>query len=143
MDSASKAMRPMHNLRLVGPAGKRPTKKDEWLYPTFFWNQRKQRTGLVVTPSGKRFRLEDPADESSRRIPIDAKECPKITQDRPKMRPRPPKIARRRPKIGPSGSKKGPGSAKMTMFTQNIDFAKSMEKPKENQCFWLPQAPQT
>lgn len=70
----------MHNLRLVGPAGKRPTKKDEWLYPTFFWNQRKQRTGLVVTPSGKRFRLEDPANESSRRIPINANECAKITK---------------------------------------------------------------
>ena len=70
----------MQNLRLVGPAGKRPTKKDEWLYPTFFWNQRKQRTGLVVTPSGKRFRLEDPTDESSRRIAITANECAKITK---------------------------------------------------------------
>jgi len=81
MDSAARVKHPMHNLRLVGPAGKRPTKKDAWLYPTFFWNQRKQRTGLVVTPSGKRFRLEDPADESSRRIPINAKECALITKE--------------------------------------------------------------
>jgi len=26
------------------------------------------------------------------------------------------------------------------MFTQNIDFAKNIEKHKENQRFWLPQA---
>lgn len=73
-------MHPMDNLRLAGPAGKRPTKKDAWLYPTFFWNARKQPTGIVVAPDGKRFRLEDPTDESSRRIPIDEKECIKITK---------------------------------------------------------------
>ena len=29
--------------------------------------------------------------------------------------------------------------AKMTIFVRNFDFAKNIEKPKENQCFWLPQ----
>ena len=61
-------------------------------------------------------------------------------QDRPKSVPRGPKTAPRGSKIGPRGFKKASRPAKMTIFVRKCDFAKIIEKPKENQCFWLPQA---
>ena len=63
-------------------------------------------------------------------------------QDRPKSVPRGPKIDPRGPKIVPRGPKSASRPAKMTIFVRNFDFAKSIEKPNENQRFWLPQAAQ-
>ena len=58
----------------------------------------------------------------------------------PPWRPRgSPKTAPRGTKIVPRGSKIASRRAKMTIFVGNFDFAKNIEKPKENQGFWLPQ----
>ena len=55
--------------------------------------------------------------------------------NRPKFGPRGPKIAPRRPKMTPR-------PAKITIFMPDRDFSKNIEKPMENQCFWLPQPAQ-
>ena len=94
--------------------------------------------GRFFAQSGSDLTAQD-RPKTTQRSPQDSprspQDHPKSGQDRPKTRPRPPKISSRWPKIGPSGPKKGPRSAKMTMFTQNMDFAKSIEKHKENQRF--------
>ena len=51
----------------------------------------------------------------------------------------PTKILPRGPKTASRGPKKAPRPAKMLIFVRNFDFAKIIEKPKENQCFQLPQ----
>ena len=54
----------------------------------------------------------------------------------------PPKRLPGSSKIDPRGSKKAPRPAKITIFVRKFDFAKIIEKHKENQCFWLPQPAQ-
>ena len=70
-------------------------------------------------------------------------------QDGPKIVPRGakiaqygPKIAPRGAKIAPRGPKKASRPAKMTMFVEKGEFAKSIEKQKENQRFGLLQPAQ-
>ena len=71
------------------------------------------------------------------RPPQDAPRPPQDEPIPPQDDPRPPQDATktakisRWPKIGASGPKKGPRPAKMNMFTQNADFAKSIETLKE------------
>ena len=60
----------------------------------------------------------------------------------PLFRPRGHKITPRDAKIVPRGSKKASRQAKMTISMHKTDFAKNIEKPKENQRFWLLQPTQ-
>ena len=83
--------------------------------------------GVVLGPLGTHLGL-----------PGGSKIAPRV----PKITPRVAKITPRGAKIAPRGPKKASRPAKMTVFIQKTDFAKSIEKQKENQRFWLLQPAQ-
>ena len=91
-DSADK--RTWNNARMAQLDGSPITGQEEWARVVLVWNGRKQLTSIVVDSKDRNsYRLEDPSDTNSRRIPITDAESRMIlreailsNKDRPRAR---------------------------------------------------------
>ena len=74
--------------------------------------------------------------------PMGSQDRPKNPQDGPETAQDRPKRVPRRPKSDPRRLKTAPRWPNMAIFLADIGFAKNIENPLENQCFWPPRLAQ-